>query len=177
MNCDVCWNLQIIHLTSRDKSTLTRPEFFCALALVSLAQSSSSPNDVSIEKLSSSLSNLPLPKLKPSDPPSVLSGVAANTTAATGFNAWDGTINKGTTYSADSSTFRSIDPMVNSSENGWWKDKERIVVTLIPEKEGWFLQKYRIESDVSLNLTWFPEICILIWRAEERRRTCCEEVQ
>ncbi|KIR58232.1 sorting nexin MVP1 [Cryptococcus bacillisporus CA1873] len=138
---------KIIHLTSRDKSTLTRPEFFCALALVSLAQSSSNPNDISIEKLSSSLSNLPLPKLKPSDPPSVLSGVAANTSAATGFNAWDGTINKGTTYSADSSTFRSTDPMVNSGENGWWKDKERIVVTLLPEKEGWFLQKYRIESD------------------------------
>lgn len=177
MHCDVCRNSQIIHLTSRDKSTLTRPEFFCALALVSLAQSSSNPNDISIEKLSSSLSNLPLPKLKPSDPPSVLSGVAANTSAATGFNAWDGTINKGTTYSADSSTFRSTDPMVNSGENGWWKDKERIVVTLLPEKEGWFLQKYRIESDVSLAVTWFPEICILIWRAEERRRTCSEEVQ
>lgn len=67
--------------------------------------------------------------------------------------------------------------MVNSGENGWWKDKERIVVTLLPEKEGWFLQKYRIESDVSLAVTWFPEICILIWRAEERRKTCSEEVQ
>ncbi|OXB36473.1 sorting nexin MVP1 [Cryptococcus neoformans] len=138
---------KIIHLTSRDKSTLTRPEFFCALALVSLAQSSPDPNDISIEKLSFSLSNLPLPKLKPSDPPSVSSGVAAITAAATGYNAWDGTINKGTTYSANNSTFRSTDPMVDTTEDRWWKNQERIVVTLIPEKEGWFLQKYRIESD------------------------------
>lgn len=150
LHFDVGYDSQIIHLTSRDKSTLTRPEFFCALALVSLAQSSSDPNDISIEKLSFSLSNLPLPKLKPSDPPSVSSGVAAITAAATGYNAWDGTINKGTTYSANNSTFRSTDPMVDTTEDRWWKDQERIVVTLIPEKEGWFLQKYRIESDVSL---------------------------
>jgi sorting nexin-8 len=35
------------------------------------------------------------------------------------------------------------------STRGWWKDVETIQVTMMAEKEGWFLQKYRLESDVS----------------------------
>jgi sorting nexin-8 len=35
------------------------------------------------------------------------------------------------------------------AERGYWKRVEKVEVSLIPEKEGWFLQKYRIESDVS----------------------------
>jgi sorting nexin-8 len=35
------------------------------------------------------------------------------------------------------------------SRKGWWKDLESIDVTIMAEKEGWFLQKYRVESNVS----------------------------
>jgi sorting nexin-8 len=35
------------------------------------------------------------------------------------------------------------------STRGWWKDVETVQVTMMSEKEGWFLQKYRLESDVS----------------------------
>ncbi len=33
-------------------------------------------------------------------------------------------------------------------ERGYWKRLETVEVTLIAEKEGWFLQKYRVESNV-----------------------------
>lgn len=38
-----------------------------------------------------------------------------------------------------------------SSENmkGWWRDLESVQVSLLAEREGWFLQKYKVESDVS----------------------------
>lgn len=32
---------------------------------------------------------------------------------------------------------------------GWFNDMEKVDVTILAEKEGWFLQKYRLESDVS----------------------------
>lgn len=35
------------------------------------------------------------------------------------------------------------------STRGWWKDVETVQVIMMAEKEGWFLQKYRLESDVS----------------------------
>ncbi|KAJ9126793.1 hypothetical protein QFC24_001825 [Naganishia onofrii] len=36
-----------------------------------------------------------------------------------------------------------------SAENmkGWWKELETLQVSLLPDKEGWFLQKYKVESD------------------------------
>lgn len=41
-----------------------------------------------------------------------------------------------------------------SAENmkGWWKELETVQVSLLPDKEGWFLQKYKVESDVSHSL-------------------------
>lgn len=38
------------------------------------------------------------------------------------------------------------------TERGYWKRLEHVEVGLVTEKEGWFLQKYRVESDVSDNL-------------------------
>lgn len=35
------------------------------------------------------------------------------------------------------------------TERGYWKRLEHVEVSLIAEKEGWFLQKYKVESDVS----------------------------
>ncbi len=39
--------------------------------------------------------------------------------------------------------------VVSGAKEGWWRDLEKVEVGLIPEKEGWFLTKYRVESDVS----------------------------
>ncbi|ORX39040.1 hypothetical protein BD324DRAFT_576638 [Kockovaella imperatae] len=132
---------KIIALTSRESSALSRPEFFCALALVALAQSSPS-SPVSIEQLSSSLPNLPLPSLSPASPP-ITRGYSVQPDSG-----WD-------------SVERDNPPQVNGSdgnlpqsggldleaERGYWKRLEKIEVGLIAEKEGWFLQKYRVESD------------------------------
>ncbi|WVR09157.1 hypothetical protein IAU60_006219 [Kwoniella sp. DSM 27419] len=163
---------KIVHLTSRDKSTLSRQEFFCALALVALAQSSND-DEVSIERLSASLTNLPLPDLRPSAatnastltaPPAGYSltgpespALAESPGTSTGYNAWDATprtngfsdssIVPPTSggYSANGSAFRS-DGMVDESQQGYWKRLEVVEVDLVTEKEGWFLQKYRVNS-------------------------------
>jgi sorting nexin-8 len=42
----------------------------------------------------------------------------------------------------------AVEPDVEA-ERGYWKRLEKVQVSLISEREGWFLQKYRIESDVS----------------------------
>ncbi|WWC73211.1 uncharacterized protein I206_107177 [Kwoniella pini CBS 10737] len=163
---------KIINLTSRDQSSLARQEFFCALALVALAQSSNlDEDDITIERLSASIPNLPLPDFKPaSSAPDTLSapplGYSADhspvvtPSTSTGFNAWDNTprtngfsdshpqsgdhVSSG--YSANGSAFRS-DGILDENQLGYWKRLEHVDVTLITEKEGWFLQKYRIESD------------------------------
>ena len=41
------------------------------------------------------------------------------------------------------------------SSRGWWKEIETVQVTMMSEKEGWFLQKYRLESDVSTEVWWW----------------------
>ncbi|WVQ93322.1 hypothetical protein IAU59_000390 [Kwoniella sp. CBS 9459] len=166
---------KIINLTSRDKSSLARQEFFCALALVALAQSSPGNDDISIERLSASLHNLPLPDLKPSAasvnstlaaPSNVPAGYdldAEDTHAhapstSTGFNAWDtaprtngfpeprNDVQVSSGYSANGSAFRT-DGVLDESQQGYWKRLETVEVVLIAEKEGWFLQKYKVESD------------------------------
>ena len=37
----------------------------------------------------------------------------------------------------------------DGADRAYWTNLEVIEVDLLPEKEGWFLQKYRVESDVS----------------------------
>jgi hypothetical protein len=37
----------------------------------------------------------------------------------------------------------------SGSERGYWKRLETVEVGLLAEREGWFLQKYKVESDVS----------------------------
>lgn len=44
-----------------------------------------------------------------------------------------------------------IDGMGGGGMKGWWKDVENCEVSIL-EKEGYFLQKYRVESDVSVIL-------------------------
>lgn len=154
--------LQIVNLTSHDKNSLSRRELFCSLALVALAQSLPDDDlDISIERLSASIPNLPLPRL--SVPP-------ASSTLRTGYNLsspgpdpgsaspWDTTGNQnGNSHHRDQSAISSGSGAYNGdranpeaeAERGYWKRLETVEVTLIAEKEGWFLQKYRVESDVS----------------------------
>lgn len=35
------------------------------------------------------------------------------------------------------------------TEKGYWKRLEKVDISLMAEREGWFLQKYKVESDVS----------------------------
>ena len=42
--------------------------------------------------------------------------------------------------------------METEAEKGYWKRMETVDVVLITEREGWFLQKYKVESDVSIIL-------------------------
>ncbi|RSH95368.1 Sorting nexin mvp1 [Saitozyma podzolica] len=151
---------KIVNLTSHDKNSLSRREFFCSLALVALAQSLPDDDlDISIERLSASIPNLPLPRV--SIPP-------ASSTLRTGYNLsspgpdpgsaspWDTTANQnGNTHHRDQSAISSGSGAYNGdganpeaeAERGYWKRLETVEVTLIAEKEGWFLQKYRVESD------------------------------
>ena len=39
------------------------------------------------------------------------------------------------------------------AERGYWKKLETVEVSLAPHKEGWFLQKYIVESDAS-SMSW-----------------------
>ena len=131
---------KIISLTSRESSSLSRTEFFCALALVALAQSSPS-TEISIERLSTSLPSLPLPALTPLSP------------AVKGFSlppdsGWD-SIERDGHQPRVNGNHEDQGGLDLEAEQGYWKKLEKIEVGLIPEKEGWFLQKYRVESDVS----------------------------
>jgi hypothetical protein len=59
------------------------------------------------------------------------------------------------------------------SERGYWKRLETVQVNLLAEREGWFLQKYKVESDVSRNrLDSFDEELI----SETRCWDCIETV-
>nr|ODN88644.1 sorting nexin MVP1 [Cryptococcus depauperatus CBS 7841] len=173
---------KIIHLTSKDRSTLDRPEFFCALALVSLAQSRigiSEPMDITIEQLSAiSPGDLPLPDLsfptteepnqssftnglggdvKYGDGDGVHKHAQSPFENPTAFNAWSPPSSndvlgagaaRNNSYRANNSTFHSDPILINgASQEGYWENLEHVQVAFVPEKEGWFLQKYKIESD------------------------------
>ena len=100
--------MQILTLTSADRSSLSSKEFFSALALTALAQKGERP---SLEALAN-LQALPLPRLQ-------------SKTQTNGYHE---------------------SPVLD-------RTLETISVTLIPEKEGWFLQKYTLASDVRDSLS------------------------
>lgn len=142
--------MQIINLTAREQSSLSRQEFFCALALISYAQSTDT-EDLSIEKLSASVSDLPLPQLHPTAPPAAKSYAATPGTEVAS-SPWDTAPRPNGHYfepTGHSATGSSGAPDVDA-ERGYWKKLETVNVTLVPEKEGWFLTKYRVETDVSI---------------------------
>lgn len=159
-----------MNLTARDKSSLSRQELFCSLALVAFAQSNPS-EDLSIENLSNSLPNLSLPRISiPSPSPSYIpeespagvipgdvDGPEASSSSPWGDGPALGRTN-GHGHYPEPSDFSTTTTNAEydrpgafsvGTERGYWKRLERVEVGLITEKEGWFLQKYRVESDVS----------------------------
>lgn len=143
-------HVQIINLTARDRSSLARQEFFSALALVALAQSD---GEVSIERLRTAHTTLPLPILQPSllSPP----GYEVATPQPTSLTSpWDTLPPQNGHLSIGGPTSRSDEPsssLGSEAERGYWKRLEHVDVSLVTEREGWFLQKYRVESDVRLS--------------------------
>jgi hypothetical protein len=56
----------------------------------------------------------------------------------------------------------AVDPDIEA-QKGYWKTLEHVEVGLVQQKEGWFLQKYHVESDVSDDDIWY-------WRMLTGRR-------
>lgn len=153
----------IITLTARDASSLSRSEFFCALALVSLAQSTGE-TEITLEQLSESLPNLPLPTLTAVQSPRAY--VAPDTPSA---SPWDTAprvngngvkhdyLDAGDTSAPPSGfTDAPTGAFDVEAERGYWKKLEKVDVSLVTQKEGWFLQKYTVESDVSCKSRGWP---------------------
>ena len=107
-----------------------------------MAQSSSpgSDPDISIERLSASIGKLQLPKLSMAPrPPETYMAPSLDDT-------WDpAPVQNG----SETGKYSSNGSEEVDMERGYWKKLETVEVGLITEKEGWFLQKYKIESDVS----------------------------
>lgn len=148
---------QIVNITGRDKATLGRPEFYRLLALVAYCQSR--PGDEpSLRDLEDAVPGLPLPRLvAPSSSPlaSATSGrppLSQNISAGSISSPWDSAPRyaaPGTDAYAESNstqTLNGANPEAEA-ERGYWRRAETVQVDLIPQKEGWFLQKYRLTSD------------------------------
>ena len=158
----------ILTLTARDASYLSRTELFCALALVALAQSSHPDEDINLERLSQSIPTLPLPNLSPASPRVPATAPAPFTPGDTpGASPWDTAPRQnGTAHSyldaganGAPSGFSDIDQpgghgqgiggtLEVEAERGYWRKLEKVEVSLVSQKEGWFLQKYTVTSDV-----------------------------
>lgn len=132
---------------------------------------SSAEHDISIERLSTVLPNLPLPRFTsstlthrpavPESSPSYLaSGSPWDTSPRT--NGTPRMENLASPYGIGHDTDRQTGSMgedeldgmnpAAQAEKGYWKRLERVDVRLVEQKEGWFLQKYHVESDVSVVL-------------------------
>lgn len=110
---------------------MNRTDFFRVLALVALAQSQPE-TELSLTELESAISDLPLPRLESPRP-----------ALPKPDSSWSGTavdIRNG------DSNGSGWNPEAEA-EQGFYNRMESVDVSLIPEREGWFLQKYRVESN------------------------------
>lgn len=66
------------------------------------------------------------------------------------FSPWDTapryTVPAAQTYMEQNGTQNGGNPDAEA-ERGYWRRLENITIELVPQKEGWFLQKYRLSSD------------------------------
>ena len=146
----------IVTLTAREASSLSRSEFFCALALVALAQSSTGDEPITLESLTQALPNLPLPSLNVAPTPAPKAYTPGPETP--GASPWDtaprvnGAADRDYMTGAPATSDFADGPAPAfdvEAERGYWKKLEKVDVSLVSQKEGWFLQKYTVESDVS----------------------------
>jgi len=151
---------QIVHLAAQNKVTLARNDIFRILALVAFAQSQPDA-DLSLQAVNDAL---PLPNPHVEVPSS--SAAAPNQAAPepapvrppppqqlpSTFSPWDtapryavpGSDANGVPVSG--APFTGGNPEAEA-ERGFWRRLETVEVTLIPEKESWFLRKYRVTSN------------------------------
>lgn len=123
-------NRQIVALGAPG-SALNRTDFFRVLALVALAQSQPE-TDLSLSELEKAVPDLPLPRL---DSPRPTLPKPDSGWSGTGADGRNGTSN-GSGWNPEA-----------EAEQGFYNRLETVDVSLIPEREGWFLQKYRVESN------------------------------
>lgn len=100
------------------------------LALVALAQSQPEA-EISLSELEKALPDLPLPRLESPRPtlPKPDSGWSRTPDTRNGNS-------NGSSWNPEA-----------EAEQGFYNRMETVDVSLIPEREGWFLQKYRVESN------------------------------
>lgn len=103
------------------------------LALVALAQSEPE-TEVSLSELEKALPDLPLPRLE-----------SPRATLPKPHSSWSGTPTDGRNGNSNGNG-SSWNPEADA-EQGFYNRLETVDVSLIPEREGWFLQKYRVESN------------------------------
>lgn len=149
---------RVVNIVSPSAKTVSRQQFFVALGLVALAQQRQEP---SIEHLATTLPNLPIPTLRPLKPTPPRSDSSFTNPTSTSTIPWDRPPSglhenpdfsrtgdgNGIGFENGNSFAEEGRAVVSGAKIGWWKDLEKVEVGLIPEKEGWFLTKYRVESD------------------------------
>ncbi|KAL1406013.1 Sorting nexin mvp1 [Vanrija albida] len=133
---------RILDVTAHNKVGLDRQTFFLALALVAQAQTDPGA-DVSLEALDKALDTLPLPQLSRPGP-------VHQSSVSSAFSPWD----TAPRYAVPGAQANGggEEPLNGGNaeaeaERGFWRRLETVDVQIIPEKEGWFLQKYRVVSD------------------------------
>ncbi|TXT06241.1 uncharacterized protein COLE_05572 [Cutaneotrichosporon oleaginosum] len=136
---------KIVGLTGHQAS-LGRPDFYRVLALVALAQSDPSA-EMTLAAVDAALPGLPAPRLSaaPEAPPP---RPPLPQSPSSTFSPWDSTPRfPPAPVSYDTNGPQTGGNPDAEAERGFWRRLENVTVELCPQKEGWFLQKYRVSSD------------------------------
>ncbi|GMK56225.1 hypothetical protein CspeluHIS016_0300650 [Cutaneotrichosporon spelunceum] len=135
---------QIIGLTAGH--SLSRADLYRALALVALAQSDLG-SELTLEAVDAALP-LPAPRLSSVSDSHAPARPPLHPNPNSSFSPWDSTQNfppARVSYDANGA-LNGGNPDAEA-ERGYWRRLEKVTVELCPQKEGWFLQKYRVSSD------------------------------
>lgn len=135
---------------------------FTTLAFIALAQSNADA-DLTLVALDAAVGSLPRPRVEVQQPPSSAEPAASPVRppppahVSSTFSPWDTAPRyaaPGTdTYNTETNGHGYLSNPTNGAnpdaeaERGYWRRLETVEVGLVSEKEGWFLQKYRVVSD------------------------------
>lgn len=146
---------QIVHLAAKNKVSLKRNDVFRVLALVAFVQSQPDA-EISLQAVNDALP-LPDPRVTvPSPAPAEAASTpglppAPPQSLPSTYSPWD-TAPKYAVPGSDANggsgglPFSGGNPDAEA-ERGYWRRLETVEVTLIPDRESWFLRKYRIVSN------------------------------